>query len=170
MSNSLWHPWTAAHQASLSITNSQSLLKLMSIDAIQPSHPLSSPFPPAFNLSQHQVFFQMSRFFVSGGQGIRVSALASVISMNIQGWFPSGWTGLISSQSNRLSRVFSSTTVWKHQFFGAQPSSWSSHLKKDEILPFVRPRMDLEDIMLNKSGGEGQILYDFIYVWNIKNQ
>ena len=114
--------------------------------------------------------FPVSWLFESGGQIIGASALASVISMNIQGWFPSGWTGLISSQSNRLSRVFSSTTVWKHQFFGAQPSSWSSHLKKDEILPFVRPRMDLEDIMLNKSGGEGQILYDFIYVWNIKNQ
>ena len=98
-------------------------------DAMQPSHPLSSPFPPAFNLSQHQVFFQMSRFFVSGGQGIRVSALASVISMNIQDWFLLRLTGLISLQSKGLSRVFSNTTVQKHQFFRTQISLWSnSHI------------------------------------------
>ena len=63
-------------------------------DAIQPSHPLSSPSPPAFSLSQHQCLnFQMSQFFTSGGQRIGVSASASVLPMNIQDWFPLGWTG-----------------------------------------------------------------------------
>ena len=71
-------------------------------DAIQPSHPLSSPSPLAFNLSQHQGNFPMSQFFASGGQSIRVSALASVLPMNIQDWFPLGWAGSISLQSKRL--------------------------------------------------------------------
>ena len=88
-------------------------------DAIQPSHPLSSPSPPAFNLSQQQVF-QMSQFFASGGQNIGVSASVSVLPMNIQDWFPLGWTGWISLQSKGLSRVFSNTTVQKHQFFSTQ--------------------------------------------------
>ena len=62
-------------------------------DAIQPSHPLSSPSPPAFSLSQHQGLFPVSQFFASGGQSIGVSASSSVFSMNIQGWFPLGLTG-----------------------------------------------------------------------------
>ena len=70
--------------------------------------------------------FQMSRLFASGGQSIGASASASVLPMNIQGWFPSGLTGLISLQSKELSRVFSGTTVGKHQFFSAQPSLWSN--------------------------------------------
>ena len=90
-------------------------------DAVQTSHPGSSPSPPAFNFSQHQVF-QMSQFFMSGGQSIWVSASASVLPMNIQDWFPLGLTGLISLQSKGLSRVFSDTTVQKHQFFGDQLS------------------------------------------------
>ena len=77
-------------------------------DAIQPSYPLSSPFP-AFNLSQHQGFFQTNQFFASGGQSIGVSASASVLPMNIQDWFPLWLTGLIFFQSKRLSRVFSNT-------------------------------------------------------------
>ena len=84
-------------------------------DAIQPSHSLSSPSPPAFNVSQHQSLFPMSQFFTSGGQSIGVSASASVLPMNIQDWFPSEWTGWISLQSKGLSRVFSNTTVQKHQ-------------------------------------------------------
>jgi len=64
--------------------------------------------------------FQVSRFFTSGGQNIGVSASASVLLMNIWDWFPLGWTGLISLQSKGLSRVFLSTTIWKHQFFSAQ--------------------------------------------------
>ena len=70
--------------------------------------------------------FPVSWFFASGGQSTGVSASASVLPMNIQDWFPLGLTGLISLQSKRLSRVFSSTTVQKHQFFGAQPSLWSN--------------------------------------------
>ena len=69
---------------------------------------------------------QMSQFFTSGGQSIGISALVSVLPVNIQDWFPLGLTGLISLQSKRLSRVFSSTTAGKHEFFGAQPSLWSS--------------------------------------------
>ena len=73
--------------------------------------------------------FQMSQFFASGGQSIGVSASASVLPMNIQGWFPLGWTGRISLLSKGLSRVFSNTTVQKHQFFSTQLSSQSnSHI------------------------------------------
>ena len=121
-------PWIAAWQASLSFTNSQSLLKLMLIDLVIPSnnlilcHPFSShlqsfPAPGSFPISQ---------FFASGGQSIGVSASASVLPMNIQDWFPLGWTGWISLQFKGLSRVFSNTTVQKHQFFGTQLSLWSS--------------------------------------------
>ena len=85
-------------------------------DAIQPSHPLPSPSPPAPNTSQHQSLF----LFAWGGQSIGVSASASVLPMNTQDWSPSGWTGWISLKSKGLSRVFSSTTVQKHQFFGIQ--------------------------------------------------
>ena len=88
-------------------------------DTIQQFYLLSSPSPPAFNLSQHQDLFQ-SQFFESGGQSIGASASASVLSMNVQDWFPSGWTGLISLESKVLSRVFSGTTVWKHRFFSVQ--------------------------------------------------
>ena len=80
-------PWTAARQTSLSITNSRSLLKLMSIESVMPfnhPHPLWSPSPPTFNLSQHQGLFQMSQFFSSGGQSFEVLASLLVLSMNIQ--------------------------------------------------------------------------------------
>ena len=97
-------------------------------DAIQPSHPLSSPSVPAFNLSRHQGLFQWVSY-LHGGQSIGVSASASVLSMTIQDWFPLGLTGLMSLQSKGLSRVFSNTTVQKHQFFGAQLSLYSnSHI------------------------------------------
>ena len=73
--------------------------------------------------------FQMSQFFASGGQSIRVSASASVLPMNIQDWFPLGGTSLISLQSQGLSGVFSNTAAQKHQFFGAQLSLWpNSHI------------------------------------------
>ena len=79
-------------------------------------------FPPSRS-------FQMSQFFASGGQSIWVSTSASVLPMNIQDWFPLGWTSLISLQSQGLSRVFSNTTVQRHQLFGAQLSLWSnSHI------------------------------------------
>ena len=87
-----------------------------------------SPFsrPQSFAASGS---FQMSQLFASGGQSIGVSASTSVLPMNTQDWSPLGWTGWISLQSKRLSRVFSNTTVQKHQFFGAQLSSQSnSHI------------------------------------------
>ena len=98
-------------------------------DAIQLSHPLSSPSPPTFNLSQNQGLFQMSQLFASGSQSIGVSTSASVLPMYIQSWFSLGLTGLISLQSKGLSRVFSSTPIRRHQFLSAQPSLWSnSHI------------------------------------------
>ena len=96
-------------------------------------HPTISSSVIPFS-SCHQSFpawwsFQMSQFFTSGGQSIGVSASASVLPMNVQDQLPLGWTGLISLQSKGLSRVFSNTTVQKHQFFGAQLSSQSkSHM------------------------------------------
>ena len=73
--------------------------------------------------------FPMSQFFTSGGQSIGVSASASVLLINIQDWFPLRLTGLTSLQSKGLSRVFPNTTIWKHQFFGTQPSLWpNSHI------------------------------------------
>ena len=117
------NPWTTARQASLSITNSQNLLKLMSIELVMPSIS-SSVVPFSSHLQSFPVSgsFQMSQFFASGGQSIGVLASASVLPMNIQDWFPLGWTGWISLQSKGLSRVFSNTTVQKHQFFSAQLS------------------------------------------------
>ena len=88
--------------------------------AIQPSHPLSSPSPTAFNLSQHQGLFKWVSFFASSGQSIGASALASVFLMTIQDWFSLGLTGLLSFLSKGLSRFFSNTTVQKYQFFKAQ--------------------------------------------------
>ena len=125
-------PQTDTHQVSLSFTISWRLLKFMSIESvitIHPSHPLSSPSPPAFNLSQHQGFFPVSQFFKSSGQSIGALASASVIPINIQDQFPLRLTSLIPLLSKGLSRVFSSITVQKHQFFGTQPSLWSnSHI------------------------------------------
>ena len=116
--------WTATCQASLSITNSWSLLKLMSIASVMPSNHLILYHP---HLLLPSIFpsiriFPMSQFFASGGQSIGVSASASVLPMNIQDWAPLGLTGWISLQSKRLSRVFSNTTVQKTQFFSAQLS------------------------------------------------
>ena len=103
-------PWTAAGQASLSTTNSQSLLKLMSIESLMPSNHLilchSLLFKPSV-FPSIRVFSNES----SGGQSIGALASASVLPMNIQDWFPLGWTGWISLQSKGLSRVFSNTTV-----------------------------------------------------------
>ena len=117
-------PWTAARQVFPSITNFWSLLKLRSIKSVMPSnhlilcHPLLL-LPSIFPGNRS---FPVSQFFMSGGQSFGVSASASVFPMNIQDWFPIGWTGWISLQSNGLSRVFFNTTVQKHQFFSAQLS------------------------------------------------
>ena len=105
-------PWIAAGQASLSITNSRSSLRLTSIESVMPSshlslcHPLLlPPIPPASES------FPMNQLFAWGGKSRGVSALASVLPKNTQDWSPLEWTGWISLQSKRLSRVFSNTTV-----------------------------------------------------------
>ena len=124
-------PWIAARQDPLSITISGSSLRLTSIESVMPSSHLIlcrplfflPPMPPSIRV------FPMSQLFAWGGQSTGVSALASVLPKKSQGWSPSEQTGWISLQSKGLSRVFSNTTVQKHQFFGAQPSSQShSHI------------------------------------------
>ena len=121
-------PQTAACQGSLSITNSWSLLKLMSIESVMPSNHfilclplllLPSVFPSTRAFSSESVL--LIRW-----PNIGTSPLASVLPMNIQGWFPLGLTGLISLLSKGLWRVFSSTTIQKNQFFSTQPSLWSN--------------------------------------------
>ena len=118
-------PWTAACQASLSITNSLSPPKPMSIESVMPSNHLFLCRPllllPSIFPSIRS--FQKSQLFASGGQSIRVSVSISVLPMNTQDWSPLERTGWISLQSKGLSRVFSDTTVQEHQFFGAQLSS-----------------------------------------------
>ena len=91
-------------------------------DLIQPSHSLSSPSPPALNLSQHQGLFSESALYIRGAKYQSFSFSISLLPMSIQGRSPLGLTGLISLQSKGLSRVFSNTTVQKHQFFRAQLS------------------------------------------------
>ena len=117
-------PWTAARQASLSITNSRNLLKLKSIELVMPSKHLFSviPFSSCLQSFPASGSFPRSQFFPSSGQSIGVSASTSVLPVNIQDWFPLGWTVWISLQSKGLSRVFSNTTVQKHQFFSTQLS------------------------------------------------
>ena len=122
--------WTAARQASLSITISWRLLKLTSIESVMPSnhlilcHPLLPPsIFPSIRIFSNELVLGIRV------QSIGVSAPASAIPMITQDWFPLGWTGWIALQSKGLSRVFSNTTVQKHQFFGTQPSSQSnSHI------------------------------------------
>ena len=120
-------PWTVACQASLSFTISQVCSNSCPLSQWCQATISSSvaPSPPALNLPQHQGHFQRVSFFSAGGQRIRASASAPVLSTHIQGWSPLGLTGLMSLQSKRLSRIFSSTTVQKHEFFSAQLSFWS---------------------------------------------
>ena len=123
-------PWTAAHQANLSITNSQSLFKLMSIELVMPSNHLILCYPlllpsifPSSRISSNE-----SVLHITWPKYWSVTSV-SVLPMNIQGLFPLELTGLISLQSKGLSRIFSNTTIQKHQFFGAQLSLWSiSHM------------------------------------------
>ena len=118
-------PWTAACQASLSIIISLSLFKLMSIESVMSSNHLiyCCPFScPQFSAASGP--FPVSQLFASGGQGIGFSA--SVLSMNIQGWFPLGLTYLNSMVSMGFLSVFYSNTSQKHQFFGSQSLLWSS--------------------------------------------
>ena len=117
-------PWTAAHQASLSITNSRSLRNLMSIELVMPSNRLilCCPFSSCLQSFPASGSFPVSQLFASGSQSTGVSASASVLPRNIQDWFPLGLNGLISLQSKGFSRVISNTTVQKHQFFSTQLS------------------------------------------------
>ena len=120
--------WTIACQSSLSITNSQSLLKLISIESVMPSSHLILCRPILFLPSippSIRVFSNESALHIRWPK-YWVLASTSVLPMNIQDWCPLGWTGWISLQSKRLSRVFSNTTFKKHQFFGTQLSLYSN--------------------------------------------
>ena len=134
VSHSIWlfaTPWTAAYQAFLSFTISWSL-KLTSIESVMPSNHLISVvlFSSCLQSFPASRSFPMSHFLISGSQSIGASASASILPMNIHDWLPLRLTGLISLQSKGLSRVFSSTTIWKQQFFGSQSSLWSnSHIR-----------------------------------------
>ena len=124
-------PWITARQASLSITISQSSLRLTSIDSVMPSSHLilGRPLLLLPPISPASGSFPMSQLFAWGGQRTGASALASFVPKKSQGWSSSEWTGWISLKSKGPSRVFSNTTVQKHQFFGAQRSSQSnSHI------------------------------------------
>ena len=126
-------PWIAECQASLPFTTSWNLLKLRSIELMMTSNYLILCHPFSFCLQYLPASgsFSMSQFFASGGQTTGASALASVLPVNIQDWFPLGLTGLISLKSKGVSRVFSNTTTQKYQFFVAGPSLWShSHIHK----------------------------------------
>ena len=118
-------PWTKVRQISLSIINSRSLLNLMSIELVDMMvgcYPTIScsviPFSSHLQSFRASGSFQMSQLFTSGGQSIGASASSSVLPMNIQDWFPLGWTCWLSLPSKGLSRVFSNTTAQQHQFFG----------------------------------------------------
>ena len=126
--------WTAAHQASLSLLSPWNLLRLMSIESVMPSNHLILCRPLLLQSSILNFCkktwsirpFPMGQLFATDGQSIGASASASVLPMNIQDRFPLELPGLMSLQSKGLSRVFSNTTVQKHQFFGARPSLWSN--------------------------------------------
>ena len=114
----------------------QHLLKFMSIQSMIPSNHLilCHPFSSCLQSFPASGSFPLSWLFASGGQSIQASASASasVLPMNIQGWFPLGLTGLISLMSKGLSRVFSRTTTQKHQFFSTQPSLWSTSILQND--------------------------------------
>ena len=121
-------PWTAAYRASLSFTISQNLFKLMSIKSVMPSNHLILYRPlllqpsifPSIRVFSNELALHIKR--------LKTGASSSVLPVNIQGLFPLELTGLISLLSQGLSRVFSSTTIQKHQFFGSRPSLQSSSL------------------------------------------
>ena len=143
-------PWTAARQASLSTTNSQSSLRFRSIESVMPFSHLTSvvPFSSCPQSLPASESFPMSQLFAWGGQSTGVSALASFLPRNTQDWYPLEWTAWISLQSMGLSRVFSNTTVQKHQFFSVQLSSQSnSHI---HIWPLEKPQPWLDRPLLAK--------------------
>ena len=131
--NHIWlfaTPWIAARQASLSITNSRSSPRLTSIELVMPSSHLIlsrhllllSPIPPSIRVFSNEstLLMRWPKYW---------SFIFSIGPSKEKDWFPLEWTGWISLQSKGLSRVFSNTTVQKHQFFSIQPSVWSnSHI------------------------------------------
>ena len=121
-------PWTIAGLVPQFFTISRSLLKFMSIESVILSNHLILCHTLLLlpSISPRIRSFPMSPLFMSGGHSIGASASVPVPPMNIQGWFPLEWTGLISLQAKGLSRVFSNTTIQKHQFFSAQPTLWSN--------------------------------------------
>ena len=120
-------PWTAKLQAPLSSTISQSLFNFMSTESVMLLTASSSSAPFSCCLQFFPASGSFPMLFASGSQSIGASALATVLPVNIHGWFPLGLTGLISMQYKGLSRVFSSTTIQKHEFFSAHPSLWSNY-------------------------------------------
>ena len=124
--NELWYTSLPYPSLSPGVCSNSSLLSQWCYPNISSSVVPFSSCPQPFQLSES---FLISQFFTLGGQSIGTSALPSVLPMNIQGWFPLILTGLIYLLSEGHSRVFSSTTVQRLQFFGAQPSLWSnSHI------------------------------------------
>ena len=125
MSDSLWRPGLQHARLPCPSPFPRALLKFMTIEVVMPSNHLNLCHPLLFMPSTFSASgsFLMSQLFESGGQSSGPSA--SVLPMNIQAWFSLGLTGWIPLQAKRLSRVFSNTTVQKHQFFGSQPSLWS---------------------------------------------
>ena len=142
-------PWIAVHQASLSPTPGVYSNACPSSRWCHPA--ISSSVVPFSSCPQSLPGsgpFPMNELFAWGSQSIGVSASASVIPLNIQDWFPLGWTGWIYSQSKGLSRVFSNTTVQKHQFFGAQLSlQYNSHI---HTRPLEKPQPWLDGPLLAK--------------------
>ena len=143
-------PWIVARQAFLSITNSQSSLKLRSIESVMPSSHLIlcrpllllPPIPPNIRVFPNESSLRMR------WPNYWSFTSASVLPMNTQGWSPSEWTGWISLQSKGLSRVFSNTTVQKHQFFGTQLSSQSNSHNHTWLLE--KPQLWLDGPLLAK--------------------
>ena len=141
MSDSLQPHGPAAPQASLSFTTCQSLLKIMSIESVMLSNHLILCHP----LLLSSIFLRIRVLSNQSALHIRcqsIRASASVLPMNIQGLFPLGLIGLVSLLSKGLSRVFASTTVWKHQFFSTQPSLWSNSHTHTWLLEKPYPWLD----------------------------
>ena len=128
-------PWTAARPASLSFTIYQSLLKLMSLESVMPSNHLilCCPFPLLPQSFPASGSFAVSWLFASDGPSIGASASASVLPLNTHSWFPLGLPSLISLQFQGLSRVFSCTMIWKHQFLSG--SNNNKKAKTRHLIP-----------------------------------
>ena len=147
-------PWTTAQQASLSVTNSQSLLKLISIKLVMPFNHLILCHPllllPSIFLSI-RVFFLRSQFFASGGQSIRASTSASVLEMSIQDWFPLGLTGLISWQCQLISVTHK--ILWDSPLCPSSPEPFSpSNLDRFFTQPhyFMPPTLPVLYLFLSR--------------------